>query len=123
VPERGQLGLAVIAQPVLVDAHRAGTGLLVELPRCRHGSSLCLIRSLSWTQSAVQYPRHQKGQQHQPNERTAACTASPSDLMGKDRQRGLIRVVFSVTMPVSDAITLACLVVRFAPRDAAEDHQ
>ena len=67
-------------------------------------------------------PRHQNGQQHQPNERTAAAQP-PSDLMGRDRQRGLIRVVFSVAMPVSNAITLACLVVRFPPRDAAEDHQ
>jgi len=46
-----------------------------------------------------------------------------ADLMDRDRQHGLIRIVFSVTMPVSNAITLACLVVRFAPRDAAEDHQ
>jgi hypothetical protein len=29
---RGQLGLAVITQPVLVEAHRTGTGLFVELP-------------------------------------------------------------------------------------------
>jgi len=43
--------------------------------------------------------------------------------MDRDRQHELIRIVFSVTMPVSNAITLACLVVRFAPRDAAEDHQ
>ena len=40
VPTRGQLGLAVITQPVGVEADRAGTGLLVELAGSRHGSSL-----------------------------------------------------------------------------------
>ena len=37
-------GLALITQPVGVDADRAGTGLLVELAGSRHGSSL-LVRS------------------------------------------------------------------------------
>src|SRR5919112_5045113 len=44
MPARGELGLAVITQPVLVEAHRAGAGLLVELPGSGHGSSL-LVRS------------------------------------------------------------------------------
>ncbi len=32
IPTRSQLRVAVLTQPVLVQAHRAGTGLIVELP-------------------------------------------------------------------------------------------
>src|SRR5690348_2130908 len=40
VPTCGELGLAVITQPVLVETHRAGAGLLIELTGSGHGSSL-----------------------------------------------------------------------------------
>jgi hypothetical protein len=40
VPACGQLRASVLTQVVLVHAHRASTRLVVELPRCPHGSSL-----------------------------------------------------------------------------------
>src|SRR3954452_10600796 len=57
VPARGQLGLAAITQPVLVETHRASTGLLVELPGSGHGSSL-VARSGGYPRPrAVHFPR------------------------------------------------------------------
>ncbi|GAA4546749.1 hypothetical protein GCM10023175_29610 [Pseudonocardia xishanensis] len=57
VSARGQLRLAVITQTVLVEADRAGTGLLIELPRCSHSSSLLARSGASPPARTVQHDR------------------------------------------------------------------